>query len=804
MNNQSREWNLLSYAQECGILSEKDLQKIRDSQAKSSKKSLQELALRLGVLSLDGWKHLEEYQNYQITPEEYKEIQATIFFASVLYQLGALDNKGFYSAISTWYAKKKQGGSKSFESMLVEDFRILSEPQKQAVQKIIAKKILPCSNCQSKYNVSKFPGGKKVKCKKCGYILSIPRRITAFRLGPKKDYLEILANFNGLPIEGISIHSLLHDLGPFHKYGAQFEGKQGHFCVLKPQYTHLVHQEFFEYEYPFPVFPNLVSIQKVGRQGKEIYFLEEKEGVSLRERLQGELLEKAEVLEILDQVLKGIQEGFQSAFTLEVLRPEQIFLAGDEVSAQIKVEGFGLFRGNTLFPPPLYTSFHLAYAAPEVLDGKAPNESSALYSLGVILHEMITKEIPYSANHPLELISQIRQGQVQCNPEVLEDPSYGPLLLTLLQKDPSQRPSFKEMKDLIQQSFQAAGIMLEKKDEGSFTVHWNEEALGLEYLETALEPLDLPPLEGGTNISGRASVLMDLDDIQENGQEEGESSVIQALNALKGADLLDIINDQEQPKDQEDSAPSSIPKLPSLDKELQQLQTNWEEQTAAFAAGQNLPKEPSMDLNEQEKPALPFMGENPAEFVDEGGLTDMLGALAQEYPEQSPPPSQDSLPPLSSPQLPPIEGELPPMDFDPLGDEDISQPSAQAKSASALPPLDMDSPATSDLDDQDGLPPLPPLEDELPTEEQTLDIYGQEQDNIVPSSTAPPGGTYAMEAIAPPAEEDGNLQKYLKLIGGFSIAVLLLVIIIGVLLTYRSNQKGLEKAEQAFKDGDYY
>jgi len=53
---------------------------------------------------------------------------------------------------------------------------------------------------------------------------------------------------------------------------------------------------------------------------------------------------------------------------------------------------------------------NVAWTAPEVLEGEQPNYSSALYSFGIIMWEIITRQVPYANEHPIKIISKILGG----------------------------------------------------------------------------------------------------------------------------------------------------------------------------------------------------------------------------------------------------------------------------------------------------------------------------------------------------------------------------------------------------------
>jgi serine/threonine protein kinase len=145
-------------------------------------------------------------------------------------------------------------------------------------------------------------------------------------------------------------------------------------------------------------------------QGQPYLALELVQGESLRDRLnrRGRLPWEMTV-EVIDAVCRALEYAHEEGIVHQRITPTRILIA-DEVEA--KLTGFDCAWADRDEVLGLRIPLEVAhYLAPEVFRGKqsASLPTSDLFSLGVILYECLTGELPWSASTPAELVQARRE-----------------------------------------------------------------------------------------------------------------------------------------------------------------------------------------------------------------------------------------------------------------------------------------------------------------------------------------------------------------------------------------------------------
>jgi formylglycine-generating enzyme required for sulfatase activity len=182
--------------------------------------------------------------------------------------------------------------------------------------------------------------------------------------------------------------------------------------------------------------PNIVTIYDADWVGERFYLaMELVEGGTLADRIERGPLSFEESVPILISIGEALDYAHRKDVIHRDVKPQNIMFRDDGTAVLTDFgiarerEGARLTVAGFLIGTPEYMS-------PQVLAQQPADASSDLYSLGIVLFEMLTGDVPFEADSTIQLTELHRRAPIPKRPEI-ED--VWPILTRLLAKEPSKR-----------------------------------------------------------------------------------------------------------------------------------------------------------------------------------------------------------------------------------------------------------------------------------------------------------------------------------------------------------------------------
>ena len=155
--------------------------------------------------------------------------------------------------------------------------------------------------------------------------------------------------------------------------------------------------------------PNIVTVYDVGKDGDVAFMaMEFIEGVELRSLIgEGRVMPVAQAVSIAAQVAEGLAYAHQHGVVHRDIKPANIMVVAD---GPVKIMDFGIARMRASTDELTQTGMMLGspkYMSPEQVIGKRADHRSDIFSLGVILYELLTGSPPFNGENVTALMYQI-------------------------------------------------------------------------------------------------------------------------------------------------------------------------------------------------------------------------------------------------------------------------------------------------------------------------------------------------------------------------------------------------------------
>jgi serine/threonine-protein kinase len=187
--------------------------------------------------------------------------------------------------------------------------------------------------------------------------------------------------------------------------------------------------------------PYIINIYDVVSEcDKEYIVMEHVEGITLKEYLQSNKLSLNAVLEIGVRLADALQHAHSRNIVHCDIKPQNILV---DKYLNPKITDFGIAKmvsnQTMVYTPTVMGSVH--YLSPEQATGGHVTASSDVYSLGVVLFEMLTGKVPFDGNTPVAIAMMHADKEVPPLSDYLDDVPEGlqEILDTALAKNPAKR-----------------------------------------------------------------------------------------------------------------------------------------------------------------------------------------------------------------------------------------------------------------------------------------------------------------------------------------------------------------------------
>jgi serine/threonine-protein kinase len=218
--------------------------------------------------------------------------------------------------------------------------------------------------------------------------------------------------------------------------------------------------------------PNVMEVYSGDRRSRVYMVMEWCHGRLLRQILNEGRMPQDRAIRIAIEVLKALDYIHANGVVHRDLKPENIMVDDDD---HIKLIDFGI-AGDTASRRLTYANFTAMlgtpdYIAPEQVKGKRGDGRTDLYSMGVILYEMLTGKLPFSGPSPLAAMNDRLLNHPL--PPSVADPTISPQLQEIiyraLERDPKNR--YATAKEFIRDLEHPDQVGVEERPE---LLHWQK------------------------------------------------------------------------------------------------------------------------------------------------------------------------------------------------------------------------------------------------------------------------------------------------------------------------------------------
>jgi eukaryotic-like serine/threonine-protein kinase len=188
--------------------------------------------------------------------------------------------------------------------------------------------------------------------------------------------------------------------------------------------------------------PNIAVVHEVNEtdDGRAFICMAYYDGQTIKQRLATGALSIEEATRIAYQIADGLQRAHEAGVVHRDIKPANIIVTE---RGQAKIVDFGIARlsDETMSRSPSETGGTASYMSPEQAQGTAADRRSDLFSLGIVLYEMVTGRKPFQGEHEAAVLYSIVNVDPAKPSHLREDvpADLDNVILRLLEKEPDRR-----------------------------------------------------------------------------------------------------------------------------------------------------------------------------------------------------------------------------------------------------------------------------------------------------------------------------------------------------------------------------
>jgi serine/threonine-protein kinase len=189
--------------------------------------------------------------------------------------------------------------------------------------------------------------------------------------------------------------------------------------------------------------PNIITIYEINEFDGQIFIvMEYVDGKSLRDVINEHELRLEKIISLINQICEGLLQAHKEGIVHRDLKPENIIVGRD---GRVRILDFGLakLKGVSKLTKETSTLGTIHYMPPEQIQGKEVDHRSDIWSLGVLLYEMLTGEVPFQGEYEQAVTYAIMNEEPNISDADVPDKLKN-MINNCLQKNPDDR--YQEIK----------------------------------------------------------------------------------------------------------------------------------------------------------------------------------------------------------------------------------------------------------------------------------------------------------------------------------------------------------------------